>query len=53
MSKRQLIEEIRAFNPTAQVEFLEQFDDAALKQYLESLQAAQNKRNNDNYHHPY
>ena len=44
MSKRQLIDEIRTLNPTAQPEFLAQFDDAALKQYLDSLQAAQSKR---------
>jgi hypothetical protein len=43
MSKRQLIEEIRQFNTSAQTQFLAQFDDAALKQYLEHLKAAQNR----------
>ena len=44
MSKRQLIEEIRAFNPTAHPRFLAQFDDQALRQYLNHLQFAQSKR---------
>jgi hypothetical protein len=44
MNKRQLIDEIRQFNVTVQVDFLAQFDDAALKQYLENLKAAQDKR---------
>ena len=44
MSKRQLIDEIRAFNPTAHPQFLLQFDESALKQYLEHLQSAQGKR---------
>ena len=44
MSKRQLIDDIRKLNPTAQPTFLSQFDDAALKEYLDSLQAAQSKR---------
>jgi hypothetical protein len=43
MSKRQLIEQIREYNNTAQPRFLAQFDDAALKQYLEHLKAAQAK----------
>jgi hypothetical protein len=44
MSKRQLIDEIRTLNATAQVQFLAQFDEAALAQYLEHLRSAQNKR---------
>ena len=43
MNKRQLIDEIRKHNATAQPEFLSQFDDEALQQYLEHLQAAENK----------
>jgi len=44
MSKRQLIEGIRELNPTAAAPFLAQFDEGALKQYLEHLKAAQLKR---------
>ena len=44
MNKRQLIDEIRRFNTTAQTEFLAQFDEAALKQYLEHLEGAFRKR---------
>lgn len=44
MNKRQLIDDIRRFNATAQPEFLAQFDDAALKQYLEHLEGAFEKR---------
>ena len=44
MEKRQLIEEIREFNPTAQAQFLEQFDAEALEQYLKHLRAAEEKR---------
>ena len=44
MSKRQLIEGIRELNPTAHPPFLAQFDEGALKQYLEHLKAAQLKR---------
>ncbi|HEY1686585.1 MAG TPA: hypothetical protein VGG19_17610 [Tepidisphaeraceae bacterium] len=43
MDKRQLIDEIRSFNPTAQAQFLAQFDERALVQYLDHLQAARNK----------
>ena len=35
MTKRQLIDDIRKINTTAEPHFLAQFDDAALKQYLE------------------
>lgn len=44
MTKRQLIDEIRNFNTTAQPRFLVQFDEAALKQYLEHLQSARNRQ---------
>jgi hypothetical protein len=44
MNKRQLIDDIRSFNPTAQAAFLDQFDEQALRQYLEHLKAAQGKR---------
>ena len=44
MNKRQLIDDIRKYNSTAQPEFLEQFDEAALKQYLEHLESAKLKR---------
>jgi hypothetical protein len=44
MNKRQLIDDIRSFNPTAPTTFLDQFDERALKQYLEHLKAAQSKR---------
>ncbi len=42
--RQQLIEEIRKHNITAQPRFLAQFDDDALRQYLEHLQEARNKR---------
>ena len=44
MSKRQLIDEIRELNTTVQPPFLAQFDEPALRQYLEHLQGAQQKR---------
>jgi hypothetical protein len=44
MNKRQLIDEIRKHNETAQPQFLAQFDEAALKQYLRHLEGAQQKR---------
>jgi hypothetical protein len=43
MTKRQLIDDIRRYNTTAQPQFLAQFDEAALKQYLEHLEQAQRK----------
>lgn len=43
MSKRQLIDEIRILNSTAQTRFLAQFDEAALQQYLEHLQSAKSR----------
>ncbi len=44
MTKRQLIDEIRKHNPTAQPTFLAQFDEDALKQYLEHLEFALGKQ---------
>lgn len=44
MTKRQLIDEIRHHNITATPTFLSQFDELALKQYLEHLREAANKR---------
>ena len=43
MTKRQLIDDIRLLNSTAQPRFLVQFDEAALQQYLEHLQSAKNR----------
>jgi hypothetical protein len=43
MTKRQLIEEISKLNTTAQPKFLAQFDEPALKQYLEHLEGAVRK----------
>ena len=43
MTKRQLIDDIRRYNATAQPQFLAQFDDDALKQYLEHLEQARAK----------
>lgn len=43
MNKRQLIDDIRRFNLSVQPQFLAQFDEGALKQYLEHLQSAQRK----------
>jgi hypothetical protein len=44
MNKRQLIDDIRRYNQTAQPRFLAQFDEEALKQYLEHLEGARLKR---------
>ena len=44
MDKRQLIEDIRQINDTALPEFLAQFDDQALHQYLQHLRQAKEKR---------
>ena len=43
MSKRQLIDDIRRYNYTAQPQFLAQFDETALKQYLEHLEEFQGR----------
>jgi hypothetical protein len=44
MNKRQLIDDIRRINPTAQALFLAQFDEAALRDYLDHLNAAIERR---------
>lgn len=44
MTKRQLIDDIRGRNPTATPQFLAQFDEPALRQYLDHLTSAQEKR---------
>ncbi|HZZ44769.1 MAG TPA: hypothetical protein VFE58_17665 [Tepidisphaeraceae bacterium] len=44
MNKRQLIDAIRKHNATAQPQFLAQFEDSALQQYLEHLEGAQRKQ---------
>jgi hypothetical protein len=44
MSKRQLIDQIRELNTTAQPQFLSRFEEVALKEYLEHLRAAQLRR---------
>ena len=44
MEKRQLIDDIRRYNITAQPEFLAQFDEPALRQYLDHLEGAHRKR---------
>jgi hypothetical protein len=43
MNKRQLIDDIRRFNTTVPAQFLVQFDEEALSQYLEHLDAARKK----------
>ena len=40
MNKDQLIDEIRALNPTAGEPFLQQFEEEALAQYLEHMKSA-------------
>ncbi|HYO10541.1 MAG TPA: hypothetical protein VER17_16350 [Tepidisphaeraceae bacterium] len=47
MNKRQLIDEIRQFNTSVRPQFLTQFDEAALRQYLENLQSAARKHAKD------
>jgi hypothetical protein len=43
MSKRQLIEKIQTLNTTATDQFLTQFDESDLQQYLQHLQDAQTR----------
>jgi hypothetical protein len=43
MNKRQIIEDIRRFNTTVPGQFLAQFDEEALQQYLEHLEFARKK----------
>lgn len=44
MTKRQLIDDIRRYNTTAAPQFLAQFDEQALRQYLDHLEGAFRKR---------
>lgn len=44
MDKRQLIDDIRKYNATARPRFLAQFDEAALRQYLDHLRDARERR---------
>lgn len=44
MDKRQLIDDIRKYNATARPQFLAQFEEPALRQYLEHLEDAHRKR---------
>jgi hypothetical protein len=44
MPKRQLIEAIREFNPTAQPQFLAQFEEAELQEYLDHLRSAMERK---------
>lgn len=44
MTKRQLIDDIRRYNSTAAPQFLAQFDEASLRQYLDHLEGAFRKR---------
>lgn len=44
MIKRQLIDDIRRYNTTVEPQFLLQFDEEALRQYLEHLEDAFRKR---------
>jgi hypothetical protein len=43
VNKRQLIDDIRRHNATAHPKFLAQFDEAALKHYLDHLEDARRK----------
>ncbi|MGH7214402.1 MAG: hypothetical protein ACREIT_06535 [Tepidisphaeraceae bacterium] len=43
MNKRQLIDDIRRYNTSVQPQFLAQFDEDALKQYLQHLEGAHRK----------
>ena len=44
LTREQLTEHIRALNPSAPVEWLEQFDEPALAHYLDHLHNAQEPR---------
>ncbi len=43
MCKRQLIDDIRKYNTSVRPEFLSQFDEKALQEYLNNLMAANTK----------
>ena len=47
LARRNMIEQIIALNPSATAGFLEQFDDAALSQYLDHLHVAHQPRGRD------
>jgi hypothetical protein len=47
LQRRNVMDQIIALNPSASAEFLEQFDDAALSQYLDHLNIAQQPRGKD------
>ena len=42
--KREVIDAIRSFNPTARPTFLEKFEEPALREYLQHLDDAREKR---------
>jgi hypothetical protein len=44
MDKRQLIEQIRQHNATATYDFLAQFDESSLEQYLQHLEDAKARK---------
>lgn len=44
MNKRQLIDAIRAHNPTASERFLKQFEEEELARYLDNLEGAAERR---------
>jgi hypothetical protein len=44
MNKRQLIDDIRRFNTTVEPQFLAQFEEPDLRQYLQHLEDASRKR---------
>jgi hypothetical protein len=44
MEKRQLIDQIRQYNKTATYDFLAQFDESALEQYLQHLEDAKARK---------
>ena len=43
MNKRQIIEDIRQYNTSAAPQFLAQFDETALQQYLSHLETSRQK----------
>ncbi len=46
-ARRALMQEIMDLNPSASAEFLEQFEDSALRTYLDHLNAARQPRGRD------
>jgi ABC-type transporter MlaC component len=43
MTRQQIIQAVRSLNPTASEQFLAQFDEQALQEYLQHLEAAKNR----------